>query len=157
MDRWNLFSRTKLLWLCVIVLVGDFTTSTSAAGTEGPQPRRDEISSITVHVSIPVPALAELYAGIHRDLASHRTTAREWVALGGGTGFLKYRIWPGNQESKIGGGRLFSHATFPFGVEYAKRLNGSLTKVAECGQRDPTAGTGRLSVQLATTFAQGRG
>ncbi|MBI4001334.1 MAG: DUF4403 family protein [Nitrospira defluvii] len=157
MDGRNLFSWTKLMWLCVMALVGGLTASTSAAGKEEPQQRRDDVSSITVHVPIPVPALAELYGGIHRDLASHRTADREWIALGGGTGFLKYRIWPGDQGSKTTGGRLLSHATFAFGVEYAKRLNGSLTKIAECGQRDPTAGAGRLSVNLATTFAQGRG
>ncbi len=42
-------------------------------------------------------------------------------------------------------------------MEYAKSLNGTLTKVAECGQRDATDGTGRLSVQIATTFDEGRG
>ena len=159
MDGWNLFNRTRLMWLCVIVLVDNLTASGSAAAAmkESSQQRRDQVSSITIHVPIPVVALSEAYNGIHHDIASQRTTAREWITLGGGTGFLKYRIWPGEQDSKTAGGRLVSRATFPFGVEYAKRLDGSLTKVAECGQRDATAGTGRLSVQLATTFAQGRG
>ncbi len=153
----HLFGRTSLVWCCGAILSACSANLASASGTEGLQQPRTEVSSITIHIPIPVPALAELYGGIHRDLASHRAAAREWVALGGGTGFLKYRIWPGEQGFKTTGGRLFSQATFAFGVEYAKRLNGSLTKVAECGQRDATAGTGRLSVQVATTFAQGRG
>lgn len=157
MEGWNLFSRTKLTWLCAIVLVGAPTASISAAGKQAPQQAGDEVSTITVHVPIPVPTLAKLYGDIHRESSTRRTAANEWVALGGGTGFLKYRIWPGDQSFKTLGGRLISHATFPFGVEYAKRLNGSLTKLAECGQREPTTETGRLSVQVTSTFAQGRG
>lgn len=119
--------------------------------------QRDETSGITLHVPIPLLALSEVYNGIHRDFSSQRTAVREWIPLGGGTGFLKYRIRPGDQGFKTAGGQLISHATFPFGVEYARPLNGSLAKVAECGQSDATAGAGRLSVQLATAFVQGRG
>ena len=158
MDGEKLFSRTRVTWRCVIVLIGHLTdlSFASAAMQESAQQDRDHPSSITIHVPIPVVALSEVYQGIHHDMASQRATAREWITLGGGTGFLKYRVWPGEQDSKTTGGRLVSRATFPFGVEYAKRLDGSITKVAECGQRDATAGTGRLSVQLATSFAQGR-
>ena len=153
------FRPTPLTWLCVIALVGHLTASgsASAAMKESAQQGRDQVSNITIHVPIPVVALSEVYQGIHQHIASQQTTGREWITLGGGTGFLKYRVWPGEQDSTTAEGRLISRATFPFGVEYAKRLDGSITKVAECGQRDATAGTGRLSVQLATAFAQGRG
>jgi hypothetical protein len=145
-----------LFWFCIILLLAD-PLAALAAGKNVPTPHRDEISSITLHVPIPMLALSEVYNGIHRDFASQQRATREWIPLGGGTGFLKYRIWPGDQGFKTAGGRLISRATFPFGVEYAKPHSGSLTKVAECGQSDATVGTGRLSIQLATAFARGRG
>ena len=155
MDGCSLFGRISL-WRCAIILAVCSGSLAPAAGTEAPQQRADEVSGITVHVPIPVPALAELYAGIHRN-SSHRTDGREWIALGGGTGYLKYRLWPGEHGYTATGDRLLSQATFAFGVEYAKQVNGSLTKMAECGQRDPATGTGRLSVNLTTTFVQDGG
>jgi hypothetical protein len=100
--------------------------------------------------------LAEPYASIHQTLTAHRNSHKDWVALGGGTGFLKYRVWPGEQSSTTTGVRLLSQSSFPFGVEYAKQINGTVTKIADCGQQDASTGTGRLSVTLATTLAQGR-
>ncbi len=159
MDGANLFSFTRVMWLCMFVLAAHLTGSgpASAAMKESAQHGRDQVSHITIHVPIPVVALSEVYQGIHQHIASQQATGREWITLGGGTGFLKYRVWPGQQDSTTAEGRLISRTTFPFGVEYAKRLDGSITKVAECGQRGATAGTGRLSVQVATALAQGRG
>ncbi|MCC2641258.1 MAG: exported protein of unknown function, partial [Nitrospira sp.] len=154
MDGWSLFGRTNL-WLYAIILNICSAFLASAADTKAPQQLHGEVSGITVHVPIPVTALAELYAGIHKDHV-HRTEGREWIALGGGTGFLKYKLWPGEQGYTATGDLMLSQATFPFGVEYAKQINGSVTKIAECGQQDPATGTGRLSVSLTTTFAQGR-
>lgn len=157
MAKRNVVSHVKLFSFVVILLVADPGASTGTAGKKDSHQSRDEVSSITLHVPIPLQAMSEVYNGIHRDLASQQTAPREWIPLGGGTGFLKYRIWPGDQGFKTAGGRLISHSAFPFGVEYAKPLNGSLTKVAECGQSDATAGAGRLAIQLATAFAQGPG
>jgi hypothetical protein len=157
MEERKLLRPTSLLWFCVIFLSFAEPAASSAAGQKVPAQQRNEVSSITLHVPIPLLALSQVYNGIHRDFASQRTTTREWIPLGGGTGFLKYRIWPGDQDSKTEGGRLVSRATFPFGVEYAKPLNGSPTKISECGHSDARGGAGRLSVQLATAFAQGRG
>lgn len=112
---------------------------------------------MTIHIPIPVTALAEHYGNINRTLSAHRSSAREWVTLGKGSGFLKYRLWPGEEGATTTGDRLLSQSTVPFGVEYAKQIKGTLTKIAECGQRDATTGTGRLSLTLATTFKQGRG
>ena len=89
-------------------------------------------------------------------ISSHRIDGREWIALGGGTGFLKYRLWPGEHGYTATGDRLLSQATFAFGVEYAKHLNGSLTKMAECGQRDAATGTGRLSDKPGDHVCSGR-
>jgi hypothetical protein len=139
-----------------MILVGSSAGLAATAGNEEPYGDVNKASGMTVHIPIPLPSLADFYGGIHQDVASARTDSREWVTLGGGSGFLKYRLWPGEQAATTSGDRLLSQATFPFGVEYAKRINGSLTKLAECGQRDPTTGTGRLSVNLATTFTQGR-
>jgi len=89
--------------------------------------------------------LAEQYGNIQQTLAAGRSTGREWLALGGGTGFLKYHVWPGDQGSTITGDRLLSRANFPFGVEYAKKIKGSITKIAECGRQDAASGTDALT------------
>lgn len=155
MGEWNRFIHTSVTMLCGMVLVGG-SAALAAGEIEKPHRERNETSGLTVRVPIPLSELADFYGDVHQQVASVRTESREWVTLGGGSGFLKYRLWPGEQASTTSEGRLLSQATFPFGVEYAKRINGSLSKLAECGQHDPATGTGRLSVSLATTFAQGR-
>ena len=145
-----------LLQLCAIVLLATPITYAIAAGTQPSSPAGTQPSAMTIHVPIPVTPLAELYGNINQQLATHRSREREWVTLGGGSGFLKYRLWPDEQGSTTAGDRLLSHSTVPFGVEYAKQIKGSITKIADCGQRDAATGTGRLSVTVATMFKQGR-
>ncbi len=148
--------RNKLLWFAAAILSLCATTPAAAAGTDTARHQQPEASSMTVHVPIPMTTLAEPYATIHQTLTTHRNSHKDWVALGGGTGFMKYRIWPGEQSSTTTGVRLLSQSSFPFGVEYAKQIKGTVTKIADCGQQDASTGTGRLSVTLATTLAQGR-
>ncbi len=148
--------RHDLLWFAAAILSLCATTPAAAAGTDTARPQQPEASSMTVHVPIPMTTLADPYATIHQTLTAHRNSHRDWVALGGGTGFMKYRIWPGEQSSTTTGVRLLSQSSFPFGVEYAKQINGTVTKIADCGQQDASTGTGRLSVTLATTVTQGR-
>jgi hypothetical protein len=150
------FDRNSLVCFSAAILSLCATAPAAAAGTGTARHQQMEASSMTIHVPIPMTALAEQYASIHQSLAAHRHTHRDWVTLGGGTGFLKYRIWPGEQSSTTTGGRLLSQSSFPFGVEYAKQIKGTVTKIAECGRQDATTGTGRLSVTLATTFSQAR-
>lgn len=145
-----------LIQLCAIVRLATPITYAIAAGPQPSSTAGTQPSAMTIHVPIPVTPLAELYGNINRQLATHRSREREWVTLGGGSGFLKYRLWPDEQGSTIAGDRLLSHSTVPFGVEYAKQIKGSITKIADCGQRDANAGTGRLSVTVATMFKQGR-
>jgi hypothetical protein len=153
----NWFNHTSLLCLHTAILSLSSAALASATGAEASRQPHAEPSTMIIHVPIPMTALAELYGNLHQNGAWRGSPGHEWVPLGGGTGFLKYRIWPGEEGSTTTGDRLLSQATFPFGVEYAKQIKGSLTKIAECGLRDAITGTGRLSVTLATTFNQGRG
>ena len=157
MNRRPFFNRHRLIWICSMILAPGLTTAASSLAADSSGQPRPATSSMTIHIPIPVTPLAEHYGNINRTLSAHRSSIREWVTLGKGSGFLKYRIWPGEEGSTTTGDRLLSQSTVPFGVEYAKQIKGTLTKIAECGQRDTTAGTGRLSVTLATTFRQGRG
>ncbi len=151
----QLTKRHLIRW-CAVILLATPVTSAMAASTQAPGPGETQPSAMTIHIPIPVTPLAELYGTIHQQLATHRSHGREWVTLGGGSGFLKYRLWPDEQGSTTAGDRLLSHSTVPFGVEYAKKIKGSITKIAECGLRDASTGTGRLSVTVATMFKQGR-
>jgi hypothetical protein len=151
----QLMKRHLIRW-CAVILLATPITSAMAAGTQPPGQAGTQPSAMTIHIPIPVTPLAELYGNIHQQLATHRSHGREWVTLGGGSGFLKYRLWPDEQGSTTAGDRLLSHSTVPFGVEYAKQIKGSITKIAECGLRDASTGTGRLSVTVATMFKQGR-
>ncbi len=84
MDGWHLFTWTTVTWLCLTILLG-LSTDSALAGEKNAFPQdRDEISGITVYIPILLPAVTELYGTIHRDVASHRTAAREWITLGGG-------------------------------------------------------------------------
>lgn len=150
------YERHDLLWFAAAILSLCATTPAATAGTNTARHQQPEASSMTVHVPIPMTTLAEPYATIHQTLTTHRNSHKDWVALGGGTGFMKYRIWPGEQSSTTTGVRLLSQSSVPFGVEYAKQINGTVTKIADCGQQDASTGTGRLSVTLATTVTQGR-
>ncbi|HVG01328.1 MAG TPA: DUF4403 family protein [Nitrospira sp.] len=156
MGRWNPFRHRRWLWFFAMLLVLSPPASTSAAGKKETL-QIGAPSSIALHVPIPMLPLANLYTGIHRDLASQSNDTREWVPLGGGTGFLKYSLLAEEHTFKAVNGQLISHASLPFWVEYAKPLNGSLTKVAECGQSGAGSSAGRLSVQLSTAFTLRRG
>lgn len=151
----QLMKRHLIRW-CAVILLATPITSAMAAGMQPPGQAGTQPSAMTIHIPIPVTPLAELYGNIHQQLATHRSHGREWVTLGGGSGFLKYRLWPDEQGSTTAGDRLLSHSTVPFGVEYAKQIKGAITKIAECGLRDASTGTGRLSVTVATMFKQGR-
>ncbi|MCE7976054.1 MAG: DUF4403 family protein [Nitrospira sp. NTP1] len=156
MPRWIPLTQHPLIRAWAIILLATPITSAIATTTQAPRQGDTKPSAMTVHVPIPVTPLAELYGNINQQLATHRNHGREWVTLGGGSGFLKYRLWPDEQGSTTVADRLLSHSTVPFGVEYAKQIKGSITKIAECGQRDAATGTGRLSVTVATMFKQGR-
>ena len=152
MGQRNLSRYGEWLWFCAML----FVMSPSAAPLAAE--KKDSVqppgsSNITLHVPIPILPVTNLYNGIHRDLASQSNETREWVPLGGGTGFLKYRLSAGEQVSRAVSGQLLSQANLPFWLEYAKPTNGSLAKVAECGLTDRDPGTGRLSVQLSTAFS----
>ena len=156
MRHLNPFTHMRWLWFSAMLLIMSQTAPTLTAGKQEPVQQRGG-SSITLHVPIPVMLLSNFYNGIHRDLASQPNDTREWIPLGGGTGFLKYRLSAGEQATKAVGGQLISHAILPFRVEYGKPLNGSPVKVAECGQSDSGSSMGRLSVQLSTAFTLRRG
>ncbi len=156
MTGWLPVTQHRLVLASVLVLLAIAITPARAASTQAPELAGAKPSAMTIHIPIPVTPLAELYGTINQQLGTHRSRNREWITLGGGSGFLKYRLWPDEQGSTTTGDRLLSHSTVPFGVEYAKQIKGSITKIAECGQRDAATGTGRLSVTVATTFKQAR-
>lgn len=156
MSRWIPLTQHPLIRACAVILFAIPITPAIAANPQVPGQAVVKPSAMTVHVPIPVTPLAELYGNINRHLATHRNHGREWITLGGGSGFLRYRLWPDEQGSTTAADRLLSHSTVPFGVEYAKQIKGSITKIAECGQRDAATGAGRLSVTVATMFTHGR-
>ncbi|MCS6329287.1 MAG: DUF4403 family protein [Nitrospira sp.] len=156
MSRWIPLTQHPLIRAWAVILLAIPTTPAVAANPQAPGQAVVKPSAMTVHAPIPVTPLAELYGNINQHLATHRNHGREWITLGSGSGFLKYRLWPDEQSSTTAADRLLSHSTVPFGVEYAKQIKGSITKIAECGQRDAATGTGRLSVTVATMFKQGR-
>lgn len=156
MTRWIPLAHSSLISLCAVILMATPITSAMAAATQASTPAGAQPSAMTIHIPIPVTPLAELYGNLSQQLEAQRNHGREWVTLGGGSGFLKYRLWPNEQGSTTAEDRLLSHSTVPFGVEYGKQIKGSITKIAECGQRDASTGTGRLSVTVATMFKQGR-
>ncbi|MBA5869572.1 MAG: DUF4403 family protein [Nitrospira sp. CR2.1] len=156
MARWMPLRPRTSMWVWTLMLAASPISTAMAAETQAQGPADAMPSAMTIHVPIPVTPLAELYGNINREVATHRHRGREWITLGGGSGYLKYRLWPDEQSSTTAGDRLLSHSTVPFGVEYAKQIKGAITKIADCGQRDASTGTGRLSVTVATMFKQAR-
>lgn len=156
MTSWISLTQCHLIRVCAAILAAIPITPAMAAGTPASGQAGVTPSAMTIHIPIPVTPLAELYGTIHQQLATHRSHGREWVTLGGGSGFLKYRLWPDEQGLTTAGDQLLSNSTVPFGVEYAKQIKGAITKIAECGQRDASTGTGRLSVTVTTRLKQGR-
>ena len=156
MTRWIPLTQRLLIRWCAVTLLVIPVSSAIAATAQAPGQAGTPPSAMTIHIPIPVTPLAELYGNLSQQLATQRNRGHDWVTLGGGSGFLKYRLWPHEQGSTTTEDRLLSHSTVPFGVEYGKHIKGSITKIAECGQRDASAGTGRLSVTVATMFKQGR-
>jgi hypothetical protein len=112
---------------------------------------------MTIHIPLPVAAIGRVYEGIHQELSRRRTNSNDWIPLGGGTGFLKYRLWPASQEIALSEREIRLRSLLPFGIEYAKRVGGSPTRLAACGLDSPTAGAGRLSVQLDTRLSYAKG
>ena len=156
MTRWIPLTQRLLIRWCAVTLLVIPVSSAIAATAQAPGQTGTPPSAMTIHIPIPVTPLAELYGNLSQQLATQQNRGHDWITLGGGSGFLKYRLWPHEQGSTTAEDRLLSHSTVPFGVEYGKHIKGSITKIAECGQRDASAGTGRLSVTVATMFKQGR-
>ena len=140
--RWIPMTQRLLIRWCAVTLLVIPISSAMAATAQAPGQAGTPPSAMTIHIPIPVTPLAELYGNLSQQLATQRNRGHDWVTLGGGSGFLKYRLWPHEQGSTTTEDRLLSHSTVPFGVEYGKHIKGSITKIAECGQRDVSAGTG---------------
>jgi hypothetical protein len=128
-----------------LIRTGSLAGDLSAAGLEP--------SGMTIHIPLPVDAIGRVYQGIHQELSGRRMRSNDWIPLGGGTGYLKYRLWPGSQELSVSHQEMHLRSSLPFGVEYAKRVSGSVTRLASCGLESPATGAGRLSVQLETRFS----
>ena len=60
MEGRNLFRPIRLLWFCVTLLLLADPTTSSATGKKVTPRQRDETSSITLHVPIPMLALREV-------------------------------------------------------------------------------------------------
>ncbi|MGC3975660.1 MAG: hypothetical protein QM771_14960 [Nitrospira sp.] len=147
MTCWIPLRQLHLIRWCTLILLAAPITSAMAAGTQASAPEGTKSSAMTIHVPIPVTPLAELYGNVNQQLAAHRTRGREWVTLGGGSGFLKYRLWPDEQGSTTAGDRLLSqHRAIRRGIRQADRRIDHKNRREMRDLRDAATGTGRLSV-----------
>lgn len=144
----------RLLRTCCIFSL--FMVQTTAWAVEL-SPATSQPSGMTVHIPLSTSAIGRYYEHIHNELSERRVNGTEWIALGGGSGFLKYRMWPGSHEVSVASSQVRSQSLLPFGVEYAKRVNGSVSKLVACGFESPSGGAGRLLVNMETRFGYGRG
>jgi hypothetical protein len=111
---------------------------------------RPEPSTLRIQMTVPLTSVRPLYEHIYDARASNHLSPDTWIPLGGGTGFLKYR--PGLIESNLtqNGRAIVSQANVDFSLEYAKKVNGAITKLAECGAGAGTDRPGRLIVKTST-------
>ncbi|MBX3234884.1 MAG: DUF4403 family protein [Nitrospiraceae bacterium] len=142
-----------LLSACVVLGLGMASETASAGQSAQPTPPP---SGMAVHIPFSADAIGQYYEQVHDELSERRANGNEWITLGGGTGFLKYRLWPGDHEHSLSAASVRTQSVLPFGVEYAKKVKGTITKLATCGLESPATGAGRLSVSMETRFGYGR-
>ena len=120
--------------------------------------RAEQVGPSTLRIQMPVPltVIRPLYEHIYDGRDSNHLSPETWIPLGGGTGFLKYR--PGLVESTLfqNGNAIVSKANVNFSLEYAKKVDGAITKLAECGAGNGADPPGRLVVNTSTILTPTR-
>ncbi|MET0516240.1 MAG: DUF4403 family protein [Nitrospiraceae bacterium] len=129
-----------------------FTSAVSAAE----RAHRTEPSTLRIQMPVPLAVIQPLYERIYDGHDSNHLSPDTWIPLGGGTGFLKYR--PGLVESNLNQNShaILARANVNFSLEYAKKVDGTITKLAECGAGAEPDRPGRLVVNTYTTLTPTR-
>ena len=133
-----------------------FTVTLSSAVPAAERAHRVEPSTLRIQMPVPLPVIRPLYERIYDGHDSNHLSPNTWIPLGGGTGFLKYRS--GLVESNLiqNGNAIVSKANVNFSLEYAKKVDGTITKLAECGAGAGPDRPGRLVVNTSTTLTPTR-
>lgn len=141
-------SRSSLIPAAIVILTIVFSSAASTAEQAGPvQP-----STLRIQMPVPVATIRPLYENLYKARDGNHLSPDTWIPLGGGTGFLKYRSGPVDNHVIQNGPAIASQATVDFSLEYAKKVDGTITKLAECGTGNGNGGRqGRLVVHMSTT------
>ena len=133
-----------------------FTVVFSSAAPAAERAHREEPSTLRIQMPVPLTVIQPLYERIYDGHDSNHLSPDTWIPLGGGTGFLKYR--PGLVESNLiqNGHAIVSKANVDFSLEYAKKVDGTITKLTECGVGAGPDRPGRLVVNTYTTLTPTR-
>jgi hypothetical protein len=115
-----------------------------------------EPSTLLLRLEVPVTTFRPLLEQTYDGQGTDRLGPQEWIPLGGGTGFMKYRARRAGSELTLNGNQMVSGARIQFSMEYAKQMNGSLTKVADCGSESTGGQTGLLGVHISSLFSYQR-
>ena len=144
--------RSSFILAATLALTVAFSSAVPAAErTDGVEP-----STLRIQMPVPLTVIRPLYEHIYEARDSNHLSPDTWIPLGGGTGFLKYR--PGLVESSLiqNDGAIVSKANVDFSLEYAKKVDGTITKLAECGGGTGTDHPGRLVVSTSTRLTPTR-
>jgi hypothetical protein len=115
-----------------------------------------QTSTLLLRLEVPAAVLEPFFNKLYDGHGSGPHGPQEWIPLGGGTGFMKYQANRRRSELGLNGNRLLSHATIAFSVEYAKQLDGRMTKLADCGLGAAGSQAGQMRVSVSSLLSHRR-
>lgn len=141
----------RLLLLAQTILL--FLSSEQSAVTLARAGEPVEPSTFLLHLDLPAAVVEPSFTRLYDGDGADRHGSQEWITLGGGTGFMKYQAMRRHSELKVTASELLSQATIDFSLEYAKRNNGTIVKVAECGSGVAGGRPGRIEVTISSLLS----
>ncbi|HEX2055629.1 MAG TPA: DUF4403 family protein [Nitrospiraceae bacterium] len=109
-----------------------------------------------LHVELPTAALQPSFDRLYDGHLAGRQGPQEWVALGGGTGFIRYQANRRHSALEVHAKEIRSQATIEFSLDYAKPIAGKVTKTADCGVGAGGSQPGRLAVTISSLLTYQR-
>lgn len=144
----------RLLLLCLVGLLAWPAGVWSDSITSG-QSLPDEIrpSTLILDIAMPLDSLYAAWDRIDAELPVVHQGPEGWISLGGGTGYLNYRLTGGTTAFRATRHHIDIVKSSEVSADYARKTNGAVVKLTACGAGPLNDRPSRLEIRARTDLS----